>query len=70
MVQKEKEQDNKCLEPIMEKIKIAIKKKENYCYIGLEEEYVLDKLRKLGYIISDIIKGDRSFDSDVRKISW
>ena len=54
----------------MEKIKIAIKKKENYCYIGLEEEYVLDKLRKLGYIISDIIKGDRSFDSDVRKISW
>jgi hypothetical protein len=70
MVQKEKEQDNECLKLIMEKIKIAIKKKENYCYIGLEEEYVLDKLRKLGYTISDIIKGDRYFDGDYRKISW
>ena len=34
------------------------------------EQHTMQKLTQLGYHISDIIKGDRPFDPDTRKISW
>lgn len=70
MLETEIENDNKCLIPIMEVIKKAIKRKENCCYINDEKEYVLNKLRELGYKVSELIPGDRPFDSSNRKISW
>lgn len=70
LLDKEIEEDNSCLLPIMERIQLAIKRKENHCYINNEKEHVLNKLAKLGYTISDIIKGDRPSDPDSRKISW
>ena len=71
MLKDEIENDNICLIPIMDRIQRAIKRKENCCYINSnEKEYVLNKLRELGYTVSDIIKGDRYFDNDTRKISW
>ena len=70
LLDKEIEEDNSCLLPIMERIQLAIKRKENHCYINNEKEHVLNKLAKLGYTISDVIKGDRPFDPDSRQISW
>lgn len=70
MLENEIKEDNKCLLPIMERIQKAIKHKENCCYINNEKEYVLNKLRELGYKVSELIPGDRPFDSSNRKISW
>lgn len=70
MLENEIKEDNKCLLPIMERIQKAIKRKENCCYINNEKEYVLNKLRELGYKVSELIPGDRPFDSSNRKISW
>lgn len=70
MLENEMEKDNECLIPIMELIKKAIKRKETFCYIKNEKEYVLNKLRKLGYKVSEEIPGDRPFDSINRKVFW
>lgn len=70
MLEKEIEKDEACLEPIMELISKAIKRKDNYCYINDKPEYVLSKLRKLGYTVSDLMKGDSCREPDCRKISW
>lgn len=70
MLENEIKNDNSCLIPIMDVIKKAIKRKENSCYIKDEKEYVLNKLRELGYKVGEVIPGDRPFDSSNRKISW
>jgi len=70
MLENEIKKDNSCLIPIMERIQKAIKRKEDCCYINDEKEYVLDKLRELGYKVSEVIPGDRPFDISNRKISW
>lgn len=65
------EEDNTELEEIMTKIEAAINRKQDYTYISATvKEYTLNKLRELGFRIGDIIKGDRPFDPDIRKISW
>ena len=70
MLQEEKDNDNQCLAPIIESIKKAIKHKDNHCYISDQEEYILDKLRKLGYTVGDLMHGDRYYEPSMRKISW
>lgn len=65
------EEDDSELITIMEKIDAAIKRKQNYVYISsLIGNHTIKKLQILGYSVGDIIKGDRPFDSDTRKISW
>lgn len=65
------EEDNTELEEIMGKIDAAINRKQDYTYISATvKEYTLNKFRELGYHISDIVPGDRPFDTDTRKISW
>ena len=65
------EEDNTELEEIMTKIEAAINRKQDYTYISANiKQYTMSKLQVLGYRISDIIKGDRPFDPDTRKISW
>jgi len=66
------ENDDKCLIPIMNKIKEAIKKKQYYCYIaGSTSEYVIDKLHTLGYK-TKFIQGDfrDPRETDVYEITW
>ena len=69
MVEKEIENDNACLKPIMELISKAIKRKDKYCYINEAPSYVIEKLRKLGYSVGDMISGNQR-EPDCRKISW
>ena len=70
LLNKEIEEDNSCLLPIMERIRLAIKRKDNHCYINNENDHVLNKLVKLGYTVSGVIKEDRFFHLNIRKISW
>lgn len=70
MLEAEIENDDFCLEPIMEVISRAIKRKDNYCYINDKPTYVIEKLRKLGYNVGDLIKGDSCTEPYRRKISW
>ena len=65
------ENDERELDEIMVKIDAAINRKQDYVYISANiEQHTMQKLTQLGYHISDIIKGDRPFDPDTRKISW
>lgn len=65
------ENDERELDEIMSKIDSAINRKQDYVYISANiEQHTIQKLTQLGYHISDIIKGDRPFDPDTRKISW
>ena len=65
------ENDERELDEIMGKIDVAITRKQDYTYVSANiEQYTIQKLTQLGYHISDIIKGDRPFDPDTRKISW
>ena len=65
------EEDDTELEEIMTKIEAAINRKQDYTYISANvKEYTLNKLRELGFGIGNIIKGDRPFDPDTRKINW
>jgi hypothetical protein len=65
------ENDERELDEIMGKIDAAINQKKDYVYISANiEQHTIQKLAQLGYHISDIIKGDRPFDPDNRKISW
>lgn len=65
------EEDDTELEEIMTKIEAAINRKQDYTYVSANiKQYTMSKLQVLGYRISDIIKGDRPFDPDTRKISW
>ena len=65
------ENDERELDEIMSKIDAAINRKQDYVYISANiEQHTMQKLTQLGYHISDIIKGDRPFDPDTRKISW
>lgn len=65
------ENDERELDEIMGKIDAAINRKQDYVYISANiEQHTMQKLTQLGYHISDIIKGDRPFDPDNRKISW
>ena len=65
------ENDNRELDEIMGKIDAAINRKQDYIYVSANiEQHTISKLQLLGYHISDIIKGDRPFDPDTRKISW
>lgn len=66
------EKDDSVLYPIMERIQAAIAKKEYSCYYtGLIQDYVIDKLHKLGYK-TKFFQGDCSDprDSDYYEISW
>lgn len=65
------ENDERELDEIMGKIDAAINRKQDYIYVSANiEQHTMQKLTQLGYHISDIIKGDRPFDPDTRKISW
>ena len=65
------ENNERELDEIMVKIDAAINRKQDYVYISAKiEQHTIQKLTALGYHISDIIKGDRPFDPDTRKISW
>ena len=65
------ENDERELDEIMGKIDAAINRKQDYVYISANiEQHTMQKLSQLGYHIGDIIKGDRPFDPDTRKISW
>ena len=65
------ENDEIELDEIMGKIDAAINRKQDYVYVSANiEQHTMQKLTQLGYHISDIIKGDRPFDPDTRKISW
>ena len=65
------ENDERELDEIMGKIDAAINRKQDYVYISANiEQHTIQKLAQLGYHIGDIIKGDRPFDPDTRKISW
>ena len=65
------ENDDKELIEIMKKIDGAINRKQNYVYVSASiGNHTIKKLQNLGYTIGDIIKGDRPFDADTRKISW
>ena len=65
------ENDERELDEIMVKIDAAINRKQDYVYISANiEQHTIQKLAQLGYHISDIIKGDRPFYPDTRKISW
>jgi hypothetical protein len=65
------ENDDKELIEIMEKIEGAINRKQNYTYVSASiGNHTIKKLQNLGYTIGDILKGDRPFDPDTRKISW
>ena len=65
------EEDDSELITIMEKIDAAIKRKQNNIYTSASiGNHTIKKLQSLGYSISDVIKGDRPFDADTRKISW
>lgn len=65
------ENDERELDEIMGKIDAAINRKQDYVYISTNiEQHTIQKLAQLGYHIGDIIKGDRPFDPDTRKISW
>lgn len=65
------ENDERELDEIMGKIDAAINRKQDYIYVSANiEQHTMSKLQVLGYHISDIIKGDRPFDPDTRKISW
>jgi len=65
------ENDEKELDEIMGKIDAAINRKQDYIYVSANiEQHTMQKLTQLGYHIGDIIKGDRPFDPDTRKISW
>ena len=65
------EEDDTELEEIMTKIEAAINRKQDYTYVSANiKQYTMSKLQVLGYRISDLIKGDRPFDPDTRKISW
>lgn len=65
------ENDERELDEIMGKIDAAINRKQDYIYVSANiEQHTIQKLTQLGYHISDIIKGDRAFDPDTRKISW
>jgi len=65
------ENDERELDEIMGKIDAAINRKQDYIHVSANiEQHTMQKLTQLGYHISDIIKGDRPFDPDTRKISW
>lgn len=65
------ENDERELDEIMGKIDAAINRKQDYVYVSaIIDQHTIQKLAQLGYHISDIIKGDRPFDPDNRKISW
>lgn len=65
------ENDERELDEIMGKIDAAINRKQDYIYVSANiEQHTMQKLTQLGYHIGDIIKGDRPFDPDTRKISW
>jgi len=65
------ENDERELDEIMGKIDAAINRKQDYIYVSANiEQHTMQKLTQLGYHISDVIKGDRPFDTDNRKISW
>lgn len=65
------ENDERELDEIMGKIDAAINRKQDYVHVSANiEQHTMQKLTQLGYHISDIIKGDRPFDPDTRKISW
>ena len=65
------ENDERELNEIMGKIDAAINRKQDYIHVSANiEQHTISKLQVLGYHISDIIKGDRPFDPDTRKISW
>lgn len=65
------ENDERELDEIMGKIDAAINRKQDYIHVSANiEQHTIQKLTQLGYHISDIIKGDRPFDPDTRKISW
>ena len=65
------ENDERELDEIMGKIDAAINRKQDYIYVSANiEQHTMQKLTQLEYHISDIIKGDRPFDPDTRKISW
>lgn len=65
------ENDERELDEIMGKIDAAINRKQDYIHVSANiEQHTMQKLTQLGYRISDIIKGDRQFDQDTRKISW
>ena len=72
LTDKEINDDMECLKPIMGKIKEAIKQKKYNCYIsGSTKDYVIDKLKTLGFKIK-LDKGDfrDPRESDVYEISW
>ena len=72
LLEKEIEDDKQCLIPIMEYIKNAIKEKKNYAYIsGGTPDYVIDKLKTLGYKVQleKASPGD-SRETDMYEIKW
>ena len=63
------DRDDSVLYPIMEKIEAAIAKKEFSCYLtGVVQDYVIEKLHKLGYT-TKLFHGDYS-EPDYYEISW
>lgn len=72
LLEKEIENDNQCLIPIMESIKNAIKQKRNYAYISEgTQDYVIDKLRNLGYKVrlEKASPGDPR-ETDMYEVKW
>lgn len=72
MTDKARDEDMSCLKPIMEKIQKNARMKDYHCYISATTpDYILEKLRRLGYVVQ-LIKGDPRDprETDTIKISW
>ncbi len=72
MTDKARDEDMSYLKPIMEKIQNNAKSKNYHCYISATTpDYVLEKLRRLGYTVQ-LIKVDPRDprETDTIKISW
>lgn len=72
LLEKEIEDDKQCLIPIMESIQNAIKQKRNYVHIsGGTPDYVIDKLKNLGYKVQ-LEKGDPRDpkETDMYEVKW
>lgn len=71
LTNKEIQNDDSDLIPIMEKIKEAIKKKDFHCYYNRDiKEYTKDKLKTLGYSVEHCKGGGVQREPDYYKISW